>query len=149
VQGKDEARAELEHLLDSRRAWRKFTAWIAAQGGDVGAVESPDELPAARFVRDVSAPRAGYVAGVNAREVGLVSMLLGGGRAKKGDKVDHAVGVVLQTKVGDYVEKGEPLLTVHANDEGKMSGALQRLLGAYDWSDEPVEPPPLVHRIVR
>jgi pyrimidine-nucleoside phosphorylase len=149
VHGEDEARTELEHLLDTRRAWQKFTAWIAAQGGDVGAVESPDVLPEARFLRQVSAPRTGYVAGVNARDVGLVSMLLGGGRAKKGDKVDHAVGIVLQAKVGDYVEKGEPLLTVHANDEGKLSGALQRLLGAYTWSDEPTEPPPLVHRIVR
>jgi pyrimidine-nucleoside phosphorylase len=75
-------------------------------------------------------------------------MLLGGGRAKKGDTIDHAVGVVLQAKVGDQVEKGEPLLTIHANDEGKLSGARQRLLAAYDWSDEPVEAPPLIHEIV-
>ncbi|MFN2146139.1 MAG: hypothetical protein ACK2T7_12365 [Anaerolineales bacterium] len=67
---------------------------------------------------------------------------------KKGDKIDHGVGVVLHAKIGDYVEQGDPLLTVHANDEGKLSGAQQRLLAAYDWSEDPVEPPPLEHRIV-
>ncbi|MBN1660447.1 MAG: thymidine phosphorylase [Anaerolineae bacterium] len=141
-------RADLVHLLNSRRAWAKFVEWIAAQGGDVAYVENPDKLPAARFVGEVVAPRTGYVASLNAREVGLTSMLLGGGRAKKGDKIDHGVGVVLHAKVGDYVEKGAPLLTVHANDEGKLWGVQQRLLAAYRWSDELPDPPPLVHQVV-
>jgi pyrimidine-nucleoside phosphorylase len=148
VEGISEARSEVEHLLNTRRAWDKFREWIEAQGGDVGAVDDPEQLPTARFVRDLPAPRTGYVAGINAREIGLTSMLLGGGRAKKGDTVDHAVGVVLHTKVGAHVEKGEPLLTTHANEEGKLAGAEQRLLAAYDWSDEPVEPPPLIHQVV-
>jgi pyrimidine-nucleoside phosphorylase len=148
VEGISEARSEVEHLLNTRRAWDKFREWIEAQGGDVAAVDDPEQLPTARFVRDLPAPRTGYVAGINAREIGLTSMLLGGGRAKKGDTVDHAVGVVLHTKVGAHVEKGEPLLTTHANEEGKLAGAEQRLLAAYDWSDEPVEPPPLIHQVV-
>jgi pyrimidine-nucleoside phosphorylase len=88
------------------------------------------------------------VAGLHARDVGLTSMLLGGGRAKKGDRVDHAVGVVLHAKIGDRLEQGQPLLTIHANDEAKLSGARQRLLAAYRWTEEPVEPPPLIHRII-
>jgi len=75
-------------------------------------------------------------------------MLLGGGRTKKGDRIDHAVGVVLQSKIGDYVEEGQPLLSIHANDEAKLPGARQRLLAAYEWSDEPLSPPPLHHEIV-
>jgi pyrimidine-nucleoside phosphorylase len=75
-------------------------------------------------------------------------MLLGGGRAKKGDQIDHAVGIVLEAKVGDRMEKGAPLLTIHANDEGKLAGARQRLLAAYEWSAEPVTPPALIHQIV-
>ena len=75
-------------------------------------------------------------------------MLLGGGRAKKGDNIDHGVGVVLHAKIGDRLEQGQPLLTIHANDEAKLSGARQRLLAAYRWSEEPVNPPPLIHRIV-
>jgi pyrimidine-nucleoside phosphorylase len=99
-------------------------------------------------VRDLPSPRDGYVAALDAREVGLTSMLLGGGRARKGDTIDHAVGMVIHAKVGDLVEKGQPLLTIHANDDAKLSGARQSLLAAYQWSDEPVEAPPLIHKTV-
>jgi pyrimidine-nucleoside phosphorylase len=75
-------------------------------------------------------------------------MLLGGGRAKKGDRIDHAVGIVLGAKIGDEVAEGQTLLTIHANDEAKLAGAKQRLLAAYEWSNEPVGPPPLLHTIV-
>ena len=75
-------------------------------------------------------------------------MLLGGGRAKKGDQIDHAVGIVLHAKAGDHVIEGQPLLTIHANDEGKLAGARQRLLSAYEWSDEEVHSPGLLRRTV-
>jgi pyrimidine-nucleoside phosphorylase len=138
----------LEQLLDSGRALHKFRDWIAAQGGDVSYVDDPSQLPSARYVEEVHAPHSGYIAKLNAREVGLTSMLLGGGRAKKDDRIDHSVGIVLQVKIGDRVEEGQPLLTIHANDEAKLWGARQRLLAAYEWSDEPVDPPPLIHQIV-
>jgi pyrimidine-nucleoside phosphorylase len=82
-------------------------------------------------------------------EVGLTAMLLGAGRAKKGDPIDHAVGVVLQVKVGDYVKHGEPLLTIHANDGDKLIQAQERLLAAYTWSEESVQAPPLVYEIIQ
>ncbi len=148
VQDAGEAHGELEHVLDTRRAWAKCKEWIEAQGGDADYLEDPERLPQARFISDLAAPQSAYVSDLDAREVGLTSMLLGGGRAKKGDVIDHAVGVVLHAKIGDWVEKGQPLMTVHANDEGKMVGARQRLLAAYEWSEEPVKAPPLVHRIV-
>jgi len=75
-------------------------------------------------------------------------MLLGGGRAKKGDAIDHGVGIVLQAKVGDHVIEGNPLLIIHANDEAKLAGARQRLLSAYEWSDEEVSPLLLLHQMV-
>jgi thymidine phosphorylase len=75
-------------------------------------------------------------------------MLLGGGRAKKEDQVDHAVGIVLQAKIGHHVLEGQPLLTIHASDEAKLAGARQRLLSAYEWSDDLVIPPELHHQIV-
>jgi pyrimidine-nucleoside phosphorylase len=89
------------------------------------------------------------VAGIDAMEVGLTAMLLGAGRAKKGDPVDHAVGVVLQAKIGDFVKRGEPLLTIHANDEHKLAQARERLLTAYTWSEEPIHAPPLLYEIIR
>jgi pyrimidine-nucleoside phosphorylase len=139
---------QLEDLLDGGQALAKFREWIAAQGGDVAYVDDPDRLPAARYVEEVRAQRSGYVADLDAREVGLTSMLLGGGRAKKGDQIDHAVGIVLAAKIGDHVHDGQPLLTIHANDEAKLWGARQRLLAAYEWSDEPLNGPPLIHEIV-
>jgi pyrimidine-nucleoside phosphorylase len=143
-----EATSRLEELLNGGQALAKFREWIAAQGGDVAYVDSPTRLPKAKFIQEVQAPRSGYVADVDARDIGLTSMLLGGGRAKKGDPIDHAVGVVLQAKIGDRVEQGQSLLTIHANDGAKVSGARQRLLAAYAWSEEPVHEPQLVHQIV-
>jgi pyrimidine-nucleoside phosphorylase len=142
------AAAHLAEVLDGGQALVKFRQWIDAQGGDLAYVDDPGRLPVAKCLREVQAPRGGCVAGVNAREIGLASMLLGGGRAKKGDQIDHAVGIVLHAKIGDRLEAGDPLLTIHANDEAKLPGARQRLLAAYEWSDEPVTPPPLIHQIV-
>jgi pyrimidine-nucleoside phosphorylase len=143
-----EASAHLERLLDGGQALTKFREWIAAQGGDLRFVDDAARLPMARFICEIPAPRAEYIAGLNAREVGLVSMLLGGGRAKKGDMVDHAVGIVLRAKVGDRVDKGQALLMIHANDEARLAEAQERLLAAYAWSEGPVSPPPLIHQIV-
>ena len=143
-----EVRARLLDLINGRQAFSKFREWIAGQQGDLESVDDPELLPAARFQRAIPAPRTGYIAGVNAREVGLTSMLLGGGRAKKGDQIDRAVGIVLHAKAGDHVIEGQPLLTIHANDEGKLAGARQRLLSAYEWSDEEVSSPLLLRRTV-
>ena len=142
------AREILLHELDSEQAWRKFRAWIVGQGGDEAFINDPALLPQATLIEDLPSSRSGYVAGLDAMEVGLTVALLGGGRVHKGDPIDHAVGVVLAKKIGDYVKNGEPLLTVHANDEQKLANARRRLLDAYSWSDEPVERPPLVHEII-
>lgn len=148
VRDEAEATERMEQLLDGGQALAKFRAWISAQGGEVAFLDDPERLPPANCIQDVAAPRSGYVAALDAREVGLASMLLGGGRARKSDEIDHAVGVVLHTKIGSRVEEGYPLLTIHANDCAKVAGARQRLLAAYRWSDEPVEPPPLIQRII-
>jgi pyrimidine-nucleoside phosphorylase len=143
-----DARTRLEGLLEDGRALSRFREWISAQGGNVRYVDDPTLLPTARFLSELLAPRSGYVAGVDAREVGLTSMLLGGGRARKGDQVDHGVGIVLAAKIGDYVAEGQPLLTIHANDEAQLPGARQRLLAAFEWSEDLVTAPVLIHRIV-
>jgi pyrimidine-nucleoside phosphorylase len=143
-----EARELLLHELDSGRAWHKFRDWIAGQGGDVAYIDDTSLLPQATCVEPLPSPRSGYVAGLDAMEVGLTAALLGGGRARKGDPIDRAVGVVLTKKIGDYVKKSETLLTIHANDERKLTDARRRLLDAYSWSDEPVERPPLIYEII-
>jgi pyrimidine-nucleoside phosphorylase len=143
-----QATARLERLLDGGEALAKFLEWISAQGGDPDYLKEPDRLPRSRYVRQVPAPRTGCVAELHARDVGLTAMMLGGGRVRKSDRIDHAVGVVLHAKVGDCVEEGQPLFTVHANDKDRMSSAQERLLAAYNWTTEPIEPPPLIYQIV-
>jgi pyrimidine-nucleoside phosphorylase len=142
----DVARDLAQEAIGSGTAWQKFRVWIAAQGGDVRAVDEPARLPKARFVDSVPAPRSGYLAGVGASDVGRAVVALGGGREKKGDEIDHAVGVEIHYKVGDKVDGRRPLFTVHANDEGKLAEARRRVLAAHTFSDGPTERPPLFYR---
>ncbi len=111
-------------------------------------IDHPQKLPRAKWVEKLSAPRAGHLRRVDALQVGLAALDLGAGREKKGDPVDHAVGVVVHHKVGDTVEAGEPLFTLHANDQDRLAAARQRLAGAVELSDEPVEPLPLFYGVV-
>jgi pyrimidine-nucleoside phosphorylase len=137
------ARGLAEEALRAGRAWEKFRAMVAAQGGEVRVIDEPDRLPAAAQVQAILSPRSGYLAGVNARRVGETAALLGAGRARKGDPVDHAVGVVIHHKVGDFVEEGAPLFTLHANDSARLEKAREILLAAHTWSEQPVEPRPI------
>jgi pyrimidine-nucleoside phosphorylase len=141
-------RARLMTLLDEGAAWSTFREWIAAQGGDLRDVDSPERMPSATLQVPFPAPATGYVAGMNAREVGLTSMILGGGRAKKGDPIDHAVGVLLHAKVGDHVEAGQPVFSIHANHPDRLAQAKARLGAALTWSNDPVSSLPLIHEIV-
>jgi len=143
-----EARRRVEEALDSGRAWAKFRQWIGAQGGDLNVVDDPERLPRARLIEEVTAPRHGYVAGIDAMQIGLTAMALGAGRAKKGDAVNQAVGIVLAAKVGDTLVRGAPLFTIHASDEARLAEAKQRALAAFAWQDGPVEPPPHFYGVI-
>jgi len=132
--------------LASGAAWEKFVALIRAQGGNVRVVENPDLLPQARFVQATPAPRNGYLAELDAEEVGFAAVDLGAGRTKKGDAVDHSVGVIVHYKVGEFVESDTPLFTIHANDRAALASAEKRILSAHRFSDQPTEPYPLFYR---
>ena len=150
--GKAATREEARRLIDAAiadgRALRKFRQFIAAQGGDPAQVDNPDLLPAAREIVLLESPRAGYVQALNALEVGRAVMMLGGGREKKGEPIDHAVGVIVQKKVGERVEKGEALCEIHVNARSRMDDVVEKLLGAYKIGEERVAPPPLIHDIL-
>ena len=134
-----------EWAIIEDRAIEKFRALVAAQGGDVSYVDDPEKLPRAKWIEVVEAPRSGWLAEVRARFVGEAAVALGAGRTKKGDSVDHAVGFVIQHKVGDKIEKGEPLFIVHANDEKLLVKAREQILAAHAWSDVPVPALPLFY----
>jgi pyrimidine-nucleoside phosphorylase len=147
----EEGRSRAAGTLDDGTAWVKFREWIAAQGGDLRFVDEPARLPVAPLTAPLPAPGSGYVARADAREIGFTVVDLGGGRARKEDPVDPAVGVVLteRGKLGSRVEAGEPLLWVHARSQETLDAALARLAGAFGFSDRPVTAPPVVHRVIR
>jgi len=143
-----EARQKVDHALESCLAWHNFRRLVEAQGGDVSYIDQPEKLPKAKLVDPVSAPRSGYLSQVHARIVGEMAVVLGAGRLEKGQPVDHAVGIEVHHKVGDYVEKGQPLFTIHANNKASLDETRTALLAAHQWSDEPVAPLPLFYEIV-
>ena len=143
-----EAKEELAGALDDGRAWAKFVEWITAQGGDKRQLEQPDTLPTAPLIETVAALQGGHVAAIDAAEVGKTCVELGGGRQKKGDPIDHGVGIICHAKAGQTLAAGEPLFTVHANDRAHLEAARQRLLAAVIWSDTAVAAPPHTLKII-
>ena len=143
-----EAREKLVKTVKDGSALRKLAEMVEAQYGDPRAVYDLSLLPEASVKREVPCERAGYIAHIEAEEVGLVSMHLGGGRATKESAIDLAVGVVLRKKVGDRVEAGESLGTIHASSEAKAAEAAELLKKCYTLSDEPVKKAPFIKGVV-
>jgi pyrimidine-nucleoside phosphorylase len=117
-----------------------YERWISAQGGD----PAEDALPSAAVVRDVAAPRDGYVAAIGAVDVGMAALRLGAGRQRKEDAIDHAVGVLCLKKRGDVVRAGEPVAQVHAQDDVAAAKAAEEVLAAYALADAAPEATPIV-----
>jgi pyrimidine-nucleoside phosphorylase len=138
-----------EAALQTGQSYARFRDLVVAQGGDASFVDHPEKLAKARLIVDVAAPVRGYLKEINAFQVGETACLLGGGRDRKGDPIDYSVGLLIHHKVGDWVEKGEVLFTIHANDKKKLDMAMKNVLAAHQWSDEPVKPLPLYYGIVR
>lgn len=144
----EEGRRLAEATLASGAAWDKFRALVAAQGGDVRQIEDPEQLPRARLIREIPAPAEGYLAEVRAYEVGMASVALGAGRTKKGEPVDPAVGILVHRKVGAFVRRGEPLFTVHANDEERLAEAERWLARAVRIQEAPTSPLPHIYETI-
>lgn len=144
----DEARSIAQKKLSDGSAWEMFRKLITAQGGDVSYVDQPEKLPVAPIIEMVYATADGNIAEINARVVGETSVIMGAGRAKKGDKIDFAVGFRILHKVGDTVNKGDPLFEIHARTPESMKYAKEEILSAFSWSTEPVQPLPLFYDVI-
>ncbi len=143
-----EARAKLERVVRDGTAFAKFREIVAAQGGDVRAIDDPARLPQAKFKVPLPAPRAGVVSDVDAMGVALAALRLGAGRAKASDSIDPAVGVDALVKVGECVAAGAPLCVIHASDEAAMSEAKRMLAAAIAVGDSAPLSAPLIGDIV-
>jgi pyrimidine-nucleoside phosphorylase len=126
----------------------KFRELVVAQGGDGKFVDEPERLPEAKHSMTVTAPSSGYLTAIDAAEIGRTGVGLGGGRAMKGEAIDHAVGLVVHHKVGDKLAEGEALFTIYANRETDLAEAETRALKAHIIGLEPVDPLPLFHKTI-
>ncbi len=144
-----EAETRVERAIRSGAALAKLVEVIEAQGGDPQQIERPELLPKAPVCTMLLAPRSGFIAGIEAEQMGLASMRLGAGRFKKGEEVDHRTGFILQAKIGDYLQAGEPLVEIHARSKSEAASVQDALLACYTWSESPVAAGPLVYDTIR
>jgi pyrimidine-nucleoside phosphorylase len=142
------AKTRVAEALGSGKALEKFAQMVEAQGGDPRVIDDPALLPQAALQEAMISPSDGFITGVNARTVGRVSMALGAGRDTLDSRVDPSVGILLNKKIGDRVEKGEPLCTVFYNQAAKFESVRRLLLEAFVINPDRVQPPPLIKRIV-
>lgn len=149
AENEEVARKMLEHAVRSGAALDKLAEFVKAQGGNEEQVYHPELLPRAEIIEPVPAPKSGYISQIACDEVGVCSLLLGGGRETKEDVIDLSVGIVLTAKKGDYVKEGEPIAMMHANDKAKCAEAVKRYLSAVSISEEPLGKNVLIKEIIQ
>lgn len=144
-----EGKKQSASLIASGKALDRFRQMVELQGGDPRTIDDPKKLPQAQHTMTVSSPKSGYVASLQCEQIGTACVILGGGRERKEDSVDPAVGIVLHKKVGDAVSAGEPLATIHYNAEARATRSRQLVKESYRITDSPAhEPRPLIHRVI-
>lgn len=143
-----EGRKKAEEALTSGRGLAQLRKLVQNQGGDPRYVDDSRLFPVAPVVRDVLSPWEGYLAEVDALTIGETSVQIGAGRSRKEDVIDHRVGIIVHYKVGERIQVGDVLFTLHAADEKSWEVAQASCLSACRWQDTPVEPLPLFYEVI-
>ena len=144
-----DARARMEKVRASGEGLERLRRCVELQGGDPSVVDDPTVMASPAHQRVVTAPRAGILQAVTTTQVGVAGMILGAGRKKLTDVIDHAVGITVKARLGDKLQAGDPLAVLHYNDESKANTAEPVLLDAFKLGDGAVTPPPLVYEVLR
>jgi pyrimidine-nucleoside phosphorylase len=142
-------RQQSEKLISSGEALDRFQQMVELQGGDGRILDDPKHLPQARNTAEVISDKDGCIASLQCEQVGTACVILGGGRERKEDSVDPAVGIVLHKKVGDRVSAGESIATIHFNEESRAARAKQLIAQSCQIADSaPMENRPLIHQVI-
>ncbi len=145
----EEGRRLAETMIATGQALEKFRQGIRLQGGDERVIDEPERLPTARLLFHVASSASGFVTSTNCEGFGIALAMLGGGREKKEDQIDHGVGLEFHKRIGDPVELGEPLATIHYNSDAKLAEAKSLIGESYHVGEEaPKEKRPLVRRLI-
>ncbi len=138
-----------EEIIASGKAFDRFRQMVELHGGDVSTIDDPTGLPSADHRIDVPSPSAGYVSSIQCEHVGTACVILGGGREKKEDSVDPAVGIVVHKKIGDKVSAGEALCTIHCHSDAQGTRSRKLLQESYEITTAPPpHKPSLIHRVI-
>ncbi len=132
---KENKQAMLENIQNGK-ALEKLKELIQNQGGDISYIENTDKFEKAKYIMEVISEKQGIVQSLKAEKIGKISVNLGAGRIRKEDEIDNSVGIVLEKKIGDKVQKGEVLAYIHANDEEKGKEAVNRLKEIYEMVEK-------------
>ncbi len=143
-----EARMLLEESIRSGKGLQTFKTFLEAQGGDPAVVDDVTKLPTAQYQIDVHALKSGYVSNIIADKIGVAASILGAGRTTKEAAIDLAVGMELRKKVGDYVQEGEALVTIHSNTTNN-DNVIKRIYESYSITSEKVNAPTLIYKEIR
>jgi len=144
----EDAATSVQQVIRDGTALAKFRAFVTAQGGDPTCIDRPEKLPQAPIQQPFYPHGTGYIASLDARTIGLIVLEMGGGRRKKGDEVDHRVGIICHAKVGDQITEKQPLFTIHAADDAQAEMALNRLRDAYQLQENPVQSLPIIYDVL-
>lgn len=144
----EKAEEMLQETITSGKALKKFAQFVQAQGGNPDYIYHPEQFPKAEYVEPVYPAKTGYLSACRNSEVGMSSLVLGGGRETKESQIDLTVGIRLLKHLGDKVDDKEPFAYLYGNDKGKIEAARMRLQNAYSIQDEPVEIQPVIKKII-
>ena len=136
----EEAEEKVKENLYNGKGYEKMLEWVKAQGGDI------NNIPLAKHSKEIITPTDGYISFINALEIGKLSRKLGAGRLTKDDEIDLTVGIILNHKVGEYVQKDETLATIFYNEKDVTD---EEILSCFKFSENPVEEPKLIIDIIR
>jgi len=144
-----EGKQKADEIIASGKAFDRFRQMVELQGGDISVIDDPARLPAADHRVDVPSPSAGYISAIECEQIGTACVILGGGREKKEDTVDPAVGIVIHKKIGDKVSADEALCTIHCHSDAQAAPARRLLEESYTVSSAPpAHRPSLIHRVI-
>lgn len=132
----EENKLKLLENIQNGKAYQKFLQLVQNQGGDISYLEDTEKFEKAKYIEPILATRSGYIQEIDSKEVGKLASSLGAGRIKKEDKIDFSVGIVLNKKVADIVEKNDILAYIHANQKEKMEETKNRLLQIIKIADQ-------------
>jgi pyrimidine-nucleoside phosphorylase len=146
--GLDEARRLAEQTLVDGSGYRKLKQVVEAQGGNPQALDKFELLPNATGMREITSPRAGYVSVINAEGIGFASNMIGAGRDRKDEKIDPAVGVILEVKVGEKVDAGSVLCRLYYTSEDRVDEAAELVEDAFRISAQKPDERELILEVV-